>query len=175
MSTPTMCTQCGEREAVVQLTQIANDQVVHLHLCERCAAEKGVETASNLSKTPIGTFLASMSPSALTGAEDIAPVQISCSTCGATIADFKATGRLGCPDCWHSFERPLRELVRRLHGSSRHVGRRSAPTGPGTPAGAGFRREAPTAADVRDQLRLAVEAENFELAAELRDRLKGLE
>lgn len=176
MTPPTRCTQCGERDAVVQLTQIANEQVVHLHLCERCAAEKGVETASSLSKTPIGSFLASMGPAALAGTGEITALEVSCTSCGATIADFKQTGRLGCPECWHSFERPLRELVRRLHGSSRHVGRRAAPTGgPGTPAGTGFRREGPTVADVRAQLRLAVEAENFELAAELRDRLKGLE
>jgi protein arginine kinase activator len=171
-----LCTQCGEREAVVQLTQIANEQVVHLHLCERCAAERGVETVAGMGKTPIGSFLASMGPAALAGGSgDLAALETSCPACGATIADFKQSGRLGCPECWHAFERPLRELVRRLHGSSRHIGRRSAPTGPGSPSAPGLRREGPTAADVRGQLRLAVEAENFELAAELRDRLKGLE
>ena len=168
------CTQCGEREAVVQLTQIANEQVVHLHLCERCAAEKGVETAAGVGKTPIGSFLASMGPEALAGSGVLPASEESCATCGATIADFKQTGRLGCPECWVAFERPLRDLVRRLHGSSRHTGRRAASvTFPGTvPARLA---EAPTVIEIRAQLKLAVEAENFELAAELRDRLKGLE
>ena len=169
------CTQCGEREAVVQLTQIANEEVVHLHLCERCAAEKGVETVGGMGKTPIGSFLASMGSATLAGGGELTSPEATCAACGATIADFKQSGRLGCPECWHAFERPLRELVRRLHGSSRHIGRRSAPTGPGLETAPGLRREGPTAADVRSQLRLAVEAENFELAAELRDRLKGLE
>lgn len=168
------CTQCGERDAVVQLTQIANEQVVHLHLCERCAAEKGVETAAGVGKTPIGSFLASMGPAALAGSGVLPSGGESCSRCGATIADFKQTGRLGCAECWQAFEGPLRELVRRLHGSSRHTGRR-APSVSADPAGNPGGRTGPAAENLRSQLRLAIDAENFELAAELRDRLKGLE
>lgn len=168
------CTQCGERDAVVQLTQIANEQVVHLHLCERCAAEKGVETAAGVGKTPIGSFLASMGPAALAGSGVLPSGGESCSRCGATIADFKQTGRLGCAECWVTFERPLRDLVRRLHGSSRHTGRRAVSAGMGGPRPEG-RAEAPTTIEIRAQLKLAVDAENFELAAELRDRLKRLE
>lgn len=168
------CTQCGERDAVVQLTQIANEQVVHLHLCERCAAEKGVETAAGVGKTPIGSFLASMGPAALAGSGVLPTSEESCANCGATIADFKQTGRLGCAECWVTFEQPLRDLVRRLHGSSRHTGRRAASV---TTSGISqsHRPEGPTVVEIRAQLKLAVEAENFEMAAELRDRLKGLE
>jgi protein arginine kinase activator len=51
------CEQCREREAVIHLTQIVNEQVTTLHLCERCAAEKGVESPGAQPKTPLGTFL----------------------------------------------------------------------------------------------------------------------
>ena len=46
-----------------------------------------------------------------------------------------------------------------------------------TPKGVGSAapRERPQAAELREQLRLAVETENFELAAELRDRLRVME
>ena len=54
------CDQCREREAVIHLTQIVNDQVTTLHLCERCAAEKGVESPASVTKTPLGSFLAAM-------------------------------------------------------------------------------------------------------------------
>ena len=161
------CTQCGERDAVVELTQIANDQVVTLNLCERCAAEKGVETVGGLGKTPIGSFLASMG-TVEEGAADPTLTEL-CHHCGASLADFRQSGRLGCAECWHAFERPLRELVRRLHGSSRHLGRRYSPPG------AEALREGPSADALREQLRLAVEAENFELATELRDRLRERE
>jgi protein arginine kinase activator len=83
------------------------------------------------------------------------------------LSDFRELGRLGCPRCYDTFEEPLRELLRRLHGSSRHVGKRYHPGVRGgeiTPPG--------QEADLRERLRQAVEAENFELAAELRDRLR---
>ncbi|MDH4130915.1 MAG: UvrB/UvrC motif-containing protein [Gemmatimonadota bacterium] len=164
------CQQCHEREAVVFLTQIAEDQEIHLQLCERCAAEKGVEHAASLDKTPVGTFLAlmgkSMDPAAPLG---MAPPG-ACPTCGATMNDFRESGRLGCGDCYRAFEAPLRDLLRRLHGSSRHIGKRYHSPGE-DPAASEADREA---IRIRDQLERAVRAENFELAAELRDRLRQL-
>ncbi len=92
-----------------------------------------------------------------------------CARCGSSLKDFHETGRLGCPDCWRTFEIPLRDLLRRLHGSTHHLGERYAETV--TPPAAG----GINAAELREQLRLAVETENFELAAELRDRLRVME
>jgi protein arginine kinase activator len=164
------CEQCHEREAVIHLTQIVNEQVTTLHLCERCAADKGVESPGSQPKTPLGTFLAAMgqelpnqAPATRTGDN--------CARCGGSLQDFRESGRLGCPDCYRSFEVPLRDLLRRLHGSTQHMGERYADKDkaqPATPA-------PPQAAELREQLRLAVETENFELAAELRDRLRVLE
>ena len=161
------CEQCREREAVIHLTQIVNEQVTTLHLCERCAAEKGVESPGAQPKTPLGTFLAAMG-------QDSEPTQQTprldtCPRCGGSLQDFRESGRLGCPDCYRSFEVPLRDLLRRLHGSTHHMGERYADRNVG--AGPGRQQ----ASDLREQLRLAVETENFELAAELRDRLRVLE
>lgn len=170
------CEQCREREAVIHLTQIVNEQVTTLHLCERCAAEKGVESPGSQPKTPLGSFLAAM------GQE--LPEQVpaprsgeTCPRCGGSLQDFRESGRLGCPDCYRSFEVPLRDLLRRLHGSTHHMGERYSDheTTPGPGAGAAPPEERHQAAELREQLRLAVETENFELAAELRDRLRVLE
>jgi protein arginine kinase activator len=162
------CEQCHEREAVIHLTQIVNEQVTTLHLCERCAAEKGVESPGAVAKTPLGTFLAAMGK----GLPETAPAPRStevCGRCGASLKDFHESGRLGCPDCWRTFEIPLRDLLRRLHGSTHHLGERYAETAL-PPVGGRIE-----AAELREQLRLAVETENFELAAELRDQLRVLE
>jgi protein arginine kinase activator len=168
------CDQCHEREAVIHLTQIVNEQVTTLHLCERCAAEKGVESAATVEQNPFAKLVAASmgKPTAdltLTGA---AP-RGACPRCGATLQDFRQSGRLGCPHCWRAFEGPLRDLLRRLHGSTLHMGERYTER---------IGAEAPTngdsgvaQADLREQLRLAIETENFELAAELRDRLRVLE
>ena len=162
------CEQCREREAVIHLTQIVNEQVTTLHLCERCAAEKGVESPGAAPKTPLGTFLAAMgqelpeTPAPRTGD--------TCSRCGGSLQDFRESGRLGCSECYRSFEVPLRDLLRRLHGSTHHMGERYAESG-GTAAPI----EGHRAIELREQLRVAVETENFELAAELRDRLRVME
>lgn len=154
------CDVCGEREAIVNLTQIENGEATAMHLCERCAAERGVEPPAP-GKTPLGGFLAAMGELSAGGGE-------ACPSCGATLQSFRESGRLGCSECWNAFEPSLRELVRRLHGSTYHVGERySHETG-----------EIPTAQlerELREKLKEAVAAENFELAAELRDRLRVLE
>jgi len=162
------CEQCHEREAVIHLTQIVNEQVTTLHLCERCAAEKGVESPGSQPKTPLGTFLAAMGQE-LPDQTPAPKAGDNCARCGGSLQDFRESGRLGCPDCYRSFEVPLRDLLRRLHGSTHHKGERYAERGASTNG------ERQQTAELREQLRLAVETENFELAAELRDRLRVLE
>jgi protein arginine kinase activator len=162
------CEQCHEREAVIHLTQIVNEQVTTLHLCERCAAEKGVESPGSQPKTPLGTFLAAMGQE-LPEQAPAPRAGENCPRCGGTLQDFRESGRLGCSDCYRAFEVPLRDLLRRLHGSTHHMGERYTDHETAPPVQRG------QAAELREQLRLAVETENFELAAELRDRLRVLE
>jgi len=163
------CQQCEDQEAVVHLTQIVGNEVTTMHLCEKCAADKGIE--GGVPATPLAAdFLASMGKgvgAGLPGMED-AP-HATCPTCGLTMQELRDLGRLGCVDCYKTFETPLRELLRRLHGSTTHVGERYRPPGatPGVPEA--------EVAELRERLRLAIDGENFELAAELRDQLRGLE
>jgi protein arginine kinase activator len=162
------CEQCREREAVIHLTQIVNEQVTTLHLCERCAAEKGVESPGSQPKTPLGSFLAAMGQELPDQTPALKSTE-NCPRCGGSLQDFRESGRLGCSDCYRTFEAPLRDLLRRLHGSTHHMGERYADRQTAAP------KERHQAAELREQLRLAVETENFELAAELRDRLRVLE
>jgi len=75
------------------LTQIVNEQVTTLHLCEKCAAEKGVENPG-ATKTPLGSFLAAMGK----GAEEVPASRLGdvCSRCGGTFQDFRETGHIIC-------------------------------------------------------------------------------
>jgi len=142
-----LCDNCKERDAVINLTQVEHDSKVTLHLCERCAQEKGVAP--------------SMLPSPADG--------LRCAECGGTLRDFREAGRLGCAQCYEAFATHLRDLLRRLHGSSQHVGERYV--NPGEQDSDPQR----LLLELREQLRKAVENENFELAAELRDRIRVLE
>ena len=169
------CENCREREAVIHLTQIVNNSVTTMHLCEPCAAEKGVETGSSAAKFPLSDFLASLGKGGGAEPSGEAGLDIPCRVCGATLRDFRQTGRLGCAVCYESFESHLRDLLRRLHGSTRHIGEAYQPGGHGAAARAELPPRDRTLDDLRDSLRRAVETENFELAAELRDRIRVLE
>jgi protein arginine kinase activator len=163
------CQACHERDAVVRLTQVVGDDVTTVHLCSKCAAERGIESASEVSQTPLGAFLAAMGkggpPMAAAAATGGA-----CPECGATLHDFRASGRLGCAHCWTTFERPMRDLLRRLHGATHHVGEGYAT--PGCDQLTIPQERNRSRIELREQLRLAIDAEQFERAAELRDQLR---
>jgi protein arginine kinase activator len=171
-----LCENCGEREAVVHLTQIVDNTITTLNLCEPCAAEKGVETGTHAGKFPLGDFLASLGQGP-GGAGVAAEPEAPCPSCGATLRDFRQTGRLGCAECYRAFEAHLRELLRRLHGNAQHAGERYRWLGAAAEAAPGEARAAPedALADLRERLRRAVESEDFERAARLRDAIRGLE
>lgn len=160
-----LCEVCHERDAAVTLTQIVDNAVTVLRLCERCAAERGVETQVSVSKHPLGEFLQAVHQQASTAGSDATR----CSFCGTTMADFRATGRWGCARCYTAFEQGIRELLRRVHGSSRHVGRAYQPPHPES-----LEPSSPLG-ELKERLRRAIENEQFELAADLRDRIRVLE
>jgi protein arginine kinase activator len=125
-----------------------------------------VETTIALPQHPLGEILQAVQQQAPVASSSDAGV---CAFCGATARDFRATGRLGCAHCYDAMESSLRELLRRLHGSSKHVGQRYEAPRPESLVESDPRNA------LRDRLQRAVEAEQFELAAELRDKLRVME
>jgi len=161
-----VCDGCKERDAVVHLTQIVESAVTQLHLCEKCAAERGVETTVATPKHPLGDFLQAVQQQMTSSRNDAGR----CTFCSSTLKDFRSSGRLGCANCYRAFESNLRELLRRVHGNSRHAGRRYE-----APSTQPVEQEVSIIGELRDRLRRAIESEQFELAADLRDRIKVLE
>ena len=115
---------------------------------------------------PLADFIAQMGKSI--AAETVSQAG-TCPNCGLTIADFKRTGRLGCARCYATFDVSLRGLLRKLHGGTQHSGKVYLPPDPTetdrTARVVGLRRS----------LSRAVEAEDFERAAALRDQIRRLE
>lgn len=159
-----LCDQCREREAVVHLTQIVENAVTQLHLCEKCAAAKGIETTVAAPAHPLAGVL-----QAAQQAHAVAADAVRCSFCGTSQKDFRASGRLGCAYCYGAFTETLRDLLRRVHGNSRHVGRQYSVPNPEAGDRSG------SLAVLRERLRQAIEREEFETAAALRDEIRGLE
>ncbi len=162
-----VCDHCSEHEAEIHLTQIVNNEMTTRHLCTRCAAELGVQAGTPPASLPLTDFLAQMGKGVIAESEGSAVGP--CRFCGTSVEDFKRTGRLGCPDCYSVYEPQLRGLLRRIHGSTQHVGKIYLP-----PATEDADRTA-RLAGLRRKLQRAVESEDFERAAEIRDQIRELE
>jgi protein arginine kinase activator len=163
-----VCDACGKNPATVHLTQVVDNQSVTTDLCETCASEKGVHTPPPPTNLPLADFLANMG--AHTPPEGDSPQEdLTCPYCGLKGKSFKDEGRLGCPQCYTTFENSLRGLLRRIHGGTQHVGKVYLPPDPSI-------RETEMRLDgLRKKLQRAVDAEDFERAAELRDEIKSME
>lgn len=161
-----ICDNCGSSDAVVHLTQIVNNQMSTHRLCEKCAAEKGLESAPEPANFPLTDFLAQMGKDPIA---DTDPSGTQCSFCGLTFKDFRETGRLGCPHCYETYAPHLQRLLRRVHGGTQHVGKVYLPP---DPSASDLERRLE---GLRRKLHRAVEAEDFERAAELRDQIRSLE
>lgn len=158
-----VCDNCGQNEAIIHLTHIEDNQVTTKHLCEECAAEKGLQPGDSGADFPLTDFLAKVGKAP--ESNRLAP----CPFCGMRFEEFKKTGRLGCPHCYASFEGNLKGLLRRLHGGTQHVGKVYLPPDPTE----GQQQE--RLAGLRRKLSKAVEREDFERAAEIRDQIRTLE
>jgi len=161
-----VCDNCGSTDAVVHLTQIVNNEMSTHHLCERCAAEKGLESAPEAANLPLIDVIAQMTEEVPADAETDGA---QCSFCGLAFAGFRETGRLGCPNCYETFAGHLPRILRRIHGSVKHVGKVYLP--PDQTASEMEKR----LEGLRRRLDRAVQSEDFERAAELRDQIRVLE
>jgi protein arginine kinase activator len=158
------CEICGKNEATVHLTEIVNDKVTKLNLCEVCAKDKGTEMEEHFGLNDLLAGLADIGQTA----KPEAAQTIKCGSCGFTYQDFKKVGRLGCGDCYESFKKELTQLLRRIHSADRHVGK--------VPVTAGKTvKDTQTIQELRIRMEKAIQAEEFEEAARLRDKIKELE
>ncbi len=162
-----LCQKCSEKEANVHVTKIINGKKAELYLCEDCARQN--EEISFETPFTINNFLTGILDSINSSAIKVDYIKTtSCSKCGMNYGKFKQLGRLGCSECYKIFDEKLMTLVRRIHGSDIHTGK--------VPKRAGnkikLKREIMS---LKNNLRKAIEEERFEVAAELRDEIKGLE
>jgi len=158
-----LCCVCKEKPATVHYTKIDGDKMQKVDLCEGCAKSKGVNdpTSFALADLLLGLGASQEVEQASGGAA------VRCPQCGFTQADFKKSGRLGCPECYKAFAEGLEGLLKTMHKGTRHVGK----------APEALRQTR----DLSDQLRAlqkklakAIDEENFEQAAVLRDEIKQM-
>ncbi len=153
------CQRC-QKEATIHLTDRVKDRKRELHLCPNCAQKAGLllpESPPNLALDAVVQSLIVAHVGELVG--ELA--ERACPDCGIKFMEFRAGGRLGCPQDYRVFAAGLLPLIQRYHGATRHVGKTARPA-----AGAGERLR------LRTRLREAIAREDYEEAARLRDRLR---
>lgn len=161
------CEKCGAEEARVHLTKIINNQKQELHLCSECAEEIGQISFSSdpfsfkhlLSGIIKPDFMQSQIPS---------PRVDSCANCGLSYQEFAEQGLFGCAECYDNFSRQIEHIIRKVQGGSEHRGKIPLRQGENI-------RLQNKIKDLRVKINEAVAVENFEKAAELRDKIKELE
>ncbi len=162
-----LCQKCNKQKAAVHIMDTFPEKRER-HLCEDCAEQEGViykksdETTNEL----LQEFLSQQKTST---SKKVTVEDAVCDECGTTIRDFQAKGQLGCPHCYHSLRRVIMPLIQRAHeGADQHVGK--------VPVRADEQvRKQTDLLRLRRELKDAVDQENYELAARLRDEIQSLE
>ncbi len=175
------CDLC-DNEATVHDLSICNGVKIERHLCEGCAAQHGLTPQAG---SPISEILKAVVgvPMASAG---VAARATACPQCATTFAEFKQHGLLGCPTCYEVFAAQLGPLLERAHdGAVRHVGKmpkRGTGRGGAVPTPpqvqqfvAELERRSQRLATLRRELDAAVQSEQYELAAKIRDEIRRLQ
>ncbi|OHE79805.1 MAG: excinuclease ABC subunit B [Verrucomicrobia bacterium RIFCSPLOWO2_12_FULL_64_8] len=158
MPNPLKCDLCG-KPATVHLTQIVNNKIHKVDLCEECAQAKGVTDPSGFSLADL-LLKASLNPEQQTEA-------IRCEQCGFTQADFKKQGRLGCPHCYEAFKSILEPMLANMHKGATHVGK--------VPQRALQRKSLyDRLTHLQTELDQAIKSEHYEDAARYRDEIHNV-
>lgn len=156
-----LCMICKQNAAQVHLTQIVDDKIKKVDLCEECAKHKGVNDSPGFAIADLLLGLGAAQEMAQAGGGE----EIKCPGCGFTQADFKKAGRLGCSQCYQSFAEGLESLLKTMHKGTKHVGK--------VPQALRQTRDlADRLKNLQKKLDKAVTEEDFEQAAGLRDEIK---
>jgi protein arginine kinase activator len=160
------CECCHEAEATIHLTQVIDGKVKKLNLCQDCAQQNGIDLNSPISITDVLLGLGS-EPKAGKDPSLMSTFDLSCSRCQMTRAEFKKNARLGCPECYKAFMGELNALMQAMHHSRQHVGK--IPARQGNEA-----RITAQIASLQKDIETAIAKEEYEIAANLRDKIRAL-
>lgn len=180
-----ICQKCKVREATVTITKMIHNMQITMHLCPECSKNFSPSVQKQISG--VNNILISMMDSVdLPDTEN--EVVRSCAKCGMTFDDFRKKGTVGCEECFNVYRDKLESIMKRLHGSHKHVGlsyeriKHSAPPSNDVLQNKLYTKEDGKPKSTVDQienlrkaLSEAVAKEEYEEAAKLRDMIKIME
>ncbi len=167
-----LCQKCGKNPATTHIKTIVNGKLTEYDLCSECAREKGYTNFFKEMDFGFGDLLGGF-----IGTPAMKGSTVRCPKCGASFEEIMETGKIGCMECYKVFHDRLLPTIHRIHGTAKHKGKV-----PGSsalrivePAGKMAVVEMSPLEQKRAELKAAIEKQDFERAAVLRDEIRDLE
>ena len=173
-----LCQNCNKNEATVKYTEIINGEKREVMLCEECSRELGIGHMNFNMPIDFSSFFGDL----LEGYEDnsfmpllTANKQLKCNNCNMSFDEFMEQGKFGCEKCYDAFSPKIDSILKRIQGSNRYAGRKLV----GNKESKIEFEEKPEKKEtekekLQRELKEAIEKENYEEAAKIRDKIKEL-
>ena len=185
-----LCENCHQNEASIHYTEIINGVKREHYLCMECARKLNFSGLGDMPDTefPFVRLLTGLLSAGGGGKEleDSPMMHVCCPGCGMSFDEFTMVGKFGCAECYGVFAPLIEDNMKRIHGDSVHRGKKYK-SGSGDMPVSGERNDdtlaimkdenddpVETLKELNRKLREAVEIENFEEAAKLRDKIRML-
>lgn len=166
-----ICEKCGKRPAVVHFTKIINGVKQEFNLCEECARDIGAIDFENnmnfISTLSFKNILGGIMDYINQSTQNSIQKEEVCSNCGMSYNEFKKNGLMGCSECYKSFEPIIMPVIKRIQGNVEHVGKVPKRSGRDI-------LEKKEITKLKKELQEAVAKEEYEKAAEIRDKIKEI-
>lgn len=170
-----ICQECNKRPATLHFTKIVNGEKTEIHLCEKCAQEKGelfmLNGGSSFTFNNLLAGLLNIDSSFQQPSQNAFHQEeiLQCERCSMTFPQFVKIGRFGCSHCYETFKEQLKPVLRRLHsGNWAHNGKIPKKIG----GGIHMRK---MLEELKNKLKDSITHEEFEKAAKIRDEIRSLE
>lgn len=157
-----LCERCGKEVATFNRIQVVNGKKMEVHLCSKCAKELGYFGDD---ENFMGDIISS-----IFGGGYVSPIQLkekTCPKCGTRLTEVTKSGYLGCSNCYEEFKEFLTPMLRKLQPNVKHIGK--------TPNSQNTFKEMNEIDKLRMEMKQAVDAEDFEKACVLREKIKKLQ
>lgn len=160
------CERCQQRQANVHITKFENGVKYELHLCEQCAQAAKVNL--EFPQLPFNNLKNLLGFLTQVGIDSGKEVDVACPNCKTPYKKIFEKGFLGCSHCYEYFAPQIGQVLKRVHGAKEHRGKIPARMG----ASLSIKREIN---DLKSELQEVIGREEYEKAAQIRDKIKALE
>ena len=158
------CEICGKSGARIRIRQTIGTECREMRICEACARERGIIGGKDGVPQDAAWFLHGLF-------EDIPGKSLgarSCPVCGTRLRDLRSSRRAGCSSCYETFDREIRKLLGLPEGEKTHRGKLPRRV-------LSYKLFFIDRENLKIQLETALSNEDYEKAAELRDRIIGMD